>query len=461
MRILVLLALVLTFACTKTSDDTADSPSGIYAQATLNHGLAGNDFAEPFAAEDLDPDPNVVKVAFIAAAHDYQIDTQEINGYAYNGQVPGPTIYAQTGDRLEVALTNALDVPTTLHWHGLHVPIEMDGVTWQRDPVMPGETFTYAFELNQSGTYWYHPHFDTERTMDLGLYGVIVVLDPEEPLVDDDVLLVFDSWLEHESKQGVMDHGAIDGKARHWTVNGVLEPTLTFEGGQVIRARIVNVSNGGFLHLRWPQMELIGGDQGLLAALQPMESVVLAPGDRIEALWRIGTEGFRIENLPYTVLGGEATGDAKDVLEVAVTSPAPTPNVPAFTFSGALPTPDPTHTDVVYVFHGSSYNGTWMMNGETFPDVTIQSLALHSEGVIEVRNLSGAEHPFHLHGYGFEVLSVNEVTPAYRRMEDTINLKIYQTARLRLVANNPGDWMVHCHILSHQSGGMMTVLRVE
>ena len=101
------------------------------------------------------------------------------------------------------------------------------------------------------------------------------------------------------------------------------------------------------------------------------------------------------------------------------------------------------------------------MNGEVFPNVTIEELALDTDAVIEVRNLSSSEHPFHLHGHAFEVVSRNGIAPAYRQMEDTINVSIYETVVLRLNANNPGDWMVHCHIQAHQYGGMMTVLRVE
>ena len=83
-----------------------------------------------------------------------------------------------------------------------------------------------------------------------------------------------------------------------------------------------------------------------------------------------------------------------------------------------------------------------------------------ADAYIEVRNVSSSEHPFHMHGYGFEVVARNGVSPEYRQMEDTINVSLYETVLIRLIADNPGDWMVHCHIQAHQYGGMMTVLRV-
>jgi FtsP/CotA-like multicopper oxidase with cupredoxin domain len=102
-----------------------------------------------------------------------------------------------------------------------------------------------------------------------------------------------------------------------------------------------------------------------------------------------------------------------------------------------------------------------MINGEVFPDITVQSLVLGRFGIVEVRNLSATEHPFHLHGMAFEVLSVDGVPPVYRQMEDTINVDTHQVVRLGVWADNPGDWMAHCHILPHEHEGMMTVLRVE
>ncbi|MFT5434992.1 MAG: FtsP/CotA-like multicopper oxidase with cupredoxin domain, partial [Myxococcota bacterium] len=109
--------------------------------------------AQPADAIDLDPNPDVVSIALTA-------DETE-TGYAYNGQTPGPTIRVVRGNTLRVELTNQTDVPTTIHWHGLHVPWAMDGVPWKMPPVEPGESKVYEFVIDQAGTYWYHPHFDT------------------------------------------------------------------------------------------------------------------------------------------------------------------------------------------------------------------------------------------------------------------------------------------------------------
>ena len=148
-------------------------------------------------------------------------------------------------------------------------------------------------------------------------------------------------------------------------------------------------------------------------------------------------------------------------MPVVVEGTAAAPAGLAWPFSGAAPTPDPGTTDVTYVFSGSRETDVWLINGEVFPEVTIAETDLGETIIIEVRNLSPAEHPYHLHGLRFEVLSVNGEPPPYRLVEDTINVSVYGTVRLRVVADNPGDWMSHCHILPHAEGGMMTVLRVR
>ena len=422
--------------------------------------LNAQNWGQPALAVDLDPDPNVVRVSLVAEPLTYVVGDQTIEGYGYNGQVPGPTIMAKEGDRVIVDFVNGLDTGTTVHWHGLHVPFEMDGVVWQGAPVAPGQSYRYEFVVNQNGTYWYHPHFDTERTLDLGLYGALLVEEADAPSVNKDVILVFDQWSENESKEMVMDHRDVDGAVRTWTVNGLVEPTFTVDAGSVVRARFINAANSGYLLLRWPEMVLIGGDQGRLEAPAEVTEVLLAPGDRVEAIWRVGAEGFALESLPYTMLGGAAYGDAKTVATLEVNGNAAKPPMPAIAFAQTPPSARPAYADIVYVLQGNSSTGYWLMNGEVFPNITIEELPLGADTIIEVRNVSSSEHPFHLHGHEFEVVSRNGVSPAFRQMEDTINVSLYETVVLRLNANNPGDWMAHCHIQAHQYGGMMTVLRV-
>lgn len=443
----------------------APAPDDDVARFTLRAAPATIDV--PAAAFDPDAfDPDAVD----PGAVDPDAGAVAASALAYNGQVPGPILRVRRGQRVVVELDNALDVPTTIHWHGVRVPWAMDGATWKQDPVPPGGTFVYDFVATDAGTFWYHPHFDTDRQVDRGLFGALVVEDPDEPAADADLVFVFDTWAEAPADPGA--HGAsgdvhggqahghgVDDRARRWLVNGALDPTVTLQGGTVARARFVNASNSGYLALAWPDMAVIATDQGLLTGRHAPERLLLAPGDRAEAEWRVGEAGFTVSHAPYSLHGGDLALPEERLLTVAVDAPAPAPPGLDWPFSTAPPTPDPGHTDAVWVFHGSDHTDDWRINGERFPDVTPVDLALGQVAVLEVRNLSATEHPFHLHGHVFEVLSVDGVPPAQRLVEDTVNLPLYGTVRLLLHADNPGEWMAHCHILPH-AHGMMTLLRV-
>jgi FtsP/CotA-like multicopper oxidase with cupredoxin domain len=414
------------------------------------------ELTSPAEAEDLDPDPNIVRVTLTAAPMTYEIDGESVDGWAYNGQIPGPTIRAQRGNTLIVEFQNDLPDDTTIHWHGLRVPFAMDGVTWQTAPVGPGEGFEYSFQIDQAGTYWYHPHIDSDRQVDLGLYGVLVVEDPAEPVADRELVVVLDGWGEYdEDDVELHDHGDI---ALDWTVNGLHDAVFPASAGERIRVRAVNVSNTGYLDLTWSGLRWIASDQGLLAALEQPDSTVLAPGDRSDFEWLIG-DSFEIINRPFSLLGAPAVNVDVRLFDVDVAAPGEPPAPLDWPFDGAGPSPDPGWSDILYALHGDPHTGVWTINGEEFPDITIETLPLGQWAIIELRNISQTAHPFHLHGQTFELLSIDGVAPEHRRLEDTIDVAPYTIVRIGLMPDNPGDWMAHCHILPH-AHGMMTVLRV-
>lgn len=413
---------------------------------------------QPAEAEDLDPAPGRLWVELEAAPLDFGVGEEEVRGYAYNGQVPGPTLRATVGDTIVVDFTNRLEVPTTIHWHGLQVPAEMDGVTWLLDPLQPGESFRYTFVPSRAGTYWYHPHVDVDRQVDLGLYGALVVEDPAEPVADRDLVLLWDSWGEQAA--ATTEHSSPDPASLRWTVNGQLQPVLSVSSGQRLRLRMLNVSNLGYLDLRWADMRQIAADQGLLSEMLQPDALLLAPGDRAEFEWLAGVDQ-EIQTGRYTASGGVAIGDPLPLMSVEVEDSEESAAPLSWPHSGLLPSIDSGSPQVVYVFSGGATDEPWLINGESYPDVTVESLPLNQEAILELRNLSATEHPFHMHGHHFEVLSVDGVAPTARQIEDTINVGIRQVVRIKVLASNPGDWMLHCHLLEHEEGGMMAVLRVE
>ena len=424
------------------------------AQETLSSASMRRTFVPMVELTDENPDPDIVEVSLYAEAQKHIVETEhtvhEIDGYAYNGLYPGPLITVHKGAELRVHVDNRLEVGTTIHWHGVKAREDMDGVPWQRGVIEPGESYTYEHFLNDSGVFWYHPHFDTERQVDLGLYGMLLVTDPNQPQVDTEVALMIDDWPvagAHEQHSHFYQEGV-------WTVNGIVGPEIPISGSTLLH--IANTSNHHYLDLGFTHGVWVQNDQGMLSA--PQDRMVLAPGDRGSVLVQAPQGDFSVLRYPFSAHGGEAFGEPEVLFFLKNDREGSFVEWP---FSLEEPSPDVGPSDLVYVFHGDPSSDTWLINGERFPDITIQTLPLHSEAILELRNVSAVHHPFHLHGLKFEILSIDGVPPATKQIEDTIDMGIYQTIRVRVVADNPGDWMLHCHILPHGDEGMMTVLRVD
>lgn len=469
-RIALLALLALLAGCVAAcSSDRTESASAELPRTTSQTQEATS---QPAEAVDEAPEPEVFRTTLRA---------QRVEGpnglqYGYNGLNPGPTIRVPLGAEVEIELINELEVPTTIHWHGLHVPFPMDGVVWIGAPVEPGETFVYSFRVDQPGTFWYHPHVDTARQVDAGLYGAFIVEDPIEAdamaAVDHDWVFVLDS-IDEWSESGahpVHGHGRV---VRRWQANAVESGEARLAGGEVVRARFVNAANHGMAalepvgvsadgserSLEWMQL---GSDQGLLPAARETDQILLASGDRADVLFSLAAgESLRVDAAGYSLNGGETGWPASPVLTFRAEGGAAASPLPDFPHLARGPSEDPGHTDILYSFAGTDRTDEWYINGEQFPNVTIETVPAGEPRILEVRNLSSSEHPFHIHGMSFEVLSVNGEAPEHYTLEDTWNLAIRDIVRLRIETTNRGDWMTHCHILEHAEAGMMTVLRVE
>ncbi|MCK6524314.1 multicopper oxidase family protein [Myxococcota bacterium] len=430
----------------------------------------------PAEAIDEDPAAGAFALTLTAAPATHVLPGgEQIEGYAYNGQTPGPTIRVSLGDKVTVTLVNQLQQTTTVHWHGLVTPWEADGATWMLGGVAPGESRTVSFIATEAGTFWYHPHMNTDQQVDAGLYGVLIVEDPAEPRVQNERVIVLDDWILPRPENGAIDsqtpdsasptppHGETGGHGESgdeglWLVNGLIAPTASVPSGEALRARVLNASNRGYVKLSGALGAQIASDQGLLDVPQTPDTLLLAPGDRVELLWSLGAEGVTVWDLPYSHAGGPVAGDESALFLIEPEGDAAATAPPTFAHPGQAVSVDPGFTTLTYTFAGD--DGKWFINGEQYPEVTVGQVIAGQPIVIEARNLSGVEHPVHLHGMAFEVLSVNGVAPTSRVVEDTFNLRARDRARLLVTPTEPGYWMVHCHILEHEEGGMMTVLEV-
>lgn len=461
-------------------------------------------------AVDLDPDPAVLKVELTAAPLPADHPARRL-GYrwAYNGQIPGPTLRAAVGTTLHVRVRNALDQPTSVHWHGAGAPYPMDGAPL--DPaqlpeglqlsaqapqaIPPGGEFTYQFPLERIGTFWYHPHFNTDRQVDAGLYGALIVTE-DTPSPAQEAVLIFDvpdepaHDLEPPSAdapqrradtappptlEGLRDARAAAGLGHrptetHWHINGAPTPGALPLDGRPLHLRVLNVSGTRYLALRLPGLVSLAAGQGQRGGPVHQQPYVIGPGQRAEFTVSPPTpsEGESPHTAPtedprtlhteiYSLNGGLTFADPLPLIELT----GPLPTSPLATPQPQPPSADPPHTDLLYVLSGSDRTGQQLINGYGFPHGPVDRIAPGQRPIIEVRNLSSSHHPFHIHGHRFEVLSINGRPPPTQRWTDTLDIPIHARVRLRLEPARPGLWMVHCHLLPHAEGGMMTLLEVR
>ena len=186
-------------------------------------------------AVDRNPDPHIVEIDLDARVAAVEIGPGiRTEAWTYNGGLPGPLIRVRAGDRLIVHFTDHLPQPTTVHWHGIRVPIQMDGVPDVSQPAVPeGGAFTYDFVVPDAGLYWYHPHVMSAAQVGFGLYGALLVEDPDEQVnvPDETVLVLSDIGIDSRGQLDAPDSGGSIGMAfgregSYVLVNGRMRPRL-------------------------------------------------------------------------------------------------------------------------------------------------------------------------------------------------------------------------------------------
>jgi FtsP/CotA-like multicopper oxidase with cupredoxin domain len=389
--------------------------------------------------------PNVVSIELDAQEVAWEFAPgRSITGFAYNGEVPGPAIEANVGDTIEVRLTNNLPEATMVHWHGIRLPAEMDGTGAVQRAVEPGDTFTYRFVVPDAGTFWYHSHHNETEQIERGLYGPLIVRGADEPKLDRErVLLLDDLKLDAEGNVSPFGdshehHAGREGDIR--LVNGRQEPELELAGGQIERWRIVNAANTKYVRLSigGRPFSIIGTDGGLLSEPREATEVLVTPGERIELAVGPFDEGESEQEQFATVRVG-ATAPSR-----VTASGSPSHIEPLATADS-----EPTRTiDMKALMHGG--------HAQRDDPVKVGDLQIW-----ELVNETGSDHPFHLHGFFFQIVEVDGEPPPVVSWEDTVNVPKKSRVRIAWLADNrPGQWMYHCHILEHHAMGMMAHFEV-
>ncbi len=424
---------------------------------------------------DENPDPHVVEVRLNAkTAKKTFAGSPPTDVWTYNGSIPAPLIDAHVGDKLVVHFKNDLPEPTTIHWHGVRLPAAMDGTPAMQAPIPPGASFDYTFTLKDAGLFWFHPHVRSDVQVNKGLYGAIRVRGDSEPVADQEKVLVLDDiklkadgsipdYLDDTSK--MMGRGG-----NTILVDGVADATLRFRPGATVRLRLVNAANGRFFNLALAGVKLhVIGTDGGLAKPYEVDRLLIAPGERYDVMLNVpGAAGTTLDLMTDPYDRGHDSGQdpplkvARVLLDGApVAAPAPIPT----TGATIARFPAPTETFPIALNEKSLPTGevVFTINDKTAPDVPV--LMVPRDGVrgFDIKNESEMDHPFHLHGFFFQVVERNGVPVAEDALANKDTVVVPMKSSLKLVTrfDEPGMWMYHCHILEHAEAGMMGEVHVE
>lgn len=424
--------------------------------------------------------PKTVEVSLTAApARLSIIDGAQTDVYAYNGTVPGPILEITEGERLIVHFKNNLPHTTTIHWHGLHIPWSMDGSPYH--PVEPGEQYDYVLEPKpgSAGTYWYHPHphHGTGDQVARGLYGVIIVraLDDPLPKLTERVLVLSDNRFKPDGSIDISDPRTLQGRIDFengregdvFFVNGERSPTLSIRSGEVQRWRIVNASAARVyrLALQGHTFLHVGTDGGLFEHPLEVNEIMLAVGERAEVVVRgSAAPGSKVmlQNLPYDrYIPQTKPKDWERTIDLFTLQYTTQKRLASRALPKTLrvvPALDTMQVSAVREIALSQ----GLINGKLHDMERIDVASLLGKTEIwRLENIVGMDHPFHLHGFQFQLLDRNGVPEKQRQWKDVVNVPKHETARFIVRYDNyPGKWMFHCHILDHEDHGMMGVLGV-
>lgn len=437
---------------------------------------------------------------------------------AYNGSIPGPTIQVPQDSTVHIQLTNNLHMATTLHPHGIRMVNAFDGVPdITQKPIQPGETFTYDLTFSDPGVYWYHPHLREDVTQNLGLAGNFLVMpkdtaywNPVEhewtALLND--ILINDTHPKLTANDAQVDNALMGTYGNTLLVNG--ETNYQWEAKQGERARfyITNASNVRpyNIDLGGLKMKLVGSDNGKYEQETWQDHIILSPGERavIETYFDSSgnfafthqTPGKTYQLASIHVAPYSVDQVKKQVFEQLHNSADIIASIDPFREEFKKPidktlrlTMDmPAHSMMGEMMQETSADGIeWedtmgsmntMMSGSDMAQWEIVDAATGKKNMdidwqfqqgdkvkIKIINDDDAmhpmQHPVHLHGQRFLVLSQNGKQNTNLVWKDTVLVPAGQTAEILVDMSNLGSWMLHCHISEHAENGMMSTFTVK
>ena len=398
-----------------------------------------------------------------------------------DGEVP-PVLRLRRGDPFALRLDNRLDEPTTIHWHGLRIDNRMDGVPLLTQPyVYGGDGFDYAFTPPDAGTFWYHPHCNTLEQMGRGLAGMLVVEDPSDPAFDAEIVLNLRDWRLGGDGQFIAQFKPRDaaragtfGTVR--TANWRQSPQYDAPAGGLVRLRLAatDVTRILALSVEGAEATVIARDGNPAEERFALDHLMIGPGQRLDLALRMpdaegavavlkdlrGTKPAALAS--FRAVGASLKRDVSDLPALAA-NPIPEPDLSAATEIPFILSASAEERPKSEICGSLGYN-FWAINkvpwsGDTDPTAPLAEMKAGRTYIFNVENPTPQLHPLHLHGLSFQPM--NSSKQAIRpHVSDTYLIQPDEKVQLALVADNPGDWVFHCHIIEHQKTGMTSYVRV-
>lgn len=445
---------------------------------------------------------------------------REVKQYAYNGQFPGPLLEVRQGSSVWINFTNNLDMDTTVHWHGLRLENQYDGVPdVTQEPVKPGESFLYKLDFPDEGLYWYHPHVREDLQQELGLYGGILVEPEQEGYYNDvdteEVLLLDDIALSEEGivsfYEDLVTHALMGRFGNVMLVNGEESYERTVTQGDAVRFFFANVANARTFNVGFEglEMRLVGSDSGRYERESMVDSVTLGVSER--AIVEVIFDKPGVYELLHTtpeksyVLGAITVlaDDAAAAVSGSGLSSSEELTLAREKYEGYLDVEpdfdflltvdmaqmgDELHMEMMGHMMGASIrkgdieweddmaemnalstdeNLRWVIqdveSGKRNMDIEPEAKVGEVKKIRitnALKSMHPMQHPIHLHGQRFLVLSQDGKPNDNLAWKDTVLIPVGEEVELLVEFTNPGEWMLHCHIAEHLHAGMMTSFTV-
>ena len=408
------------------------------------------------------------------------------NLWLYNKQTPGPLIEAKENDVIRVEFVNNLHVATTIHWHGIKNINKMDGVPYlTQDPIQPGESFLYEFPVKNAGTFWYHAHVQTWKQISKGLYGPLVVKNHLDEQFDNDLIILADDWRLNKNYQidkksfGSLHDWSHAGRIGNWlTINGKKFPEYSIKDGYT-RLRFINASNARVLTFgsTLSEIKIIAID-GMYVKPFLEDRFKLGPGQRIDLL----IASNNLSKIEFFEISGK---NSLSAFKMNVNQNSSNKvSKKQINFSSFQKMPNYKNPQILKIhmqggamgnlvkakFEGVEKNFRtlamedkkfWAFNKEVGKyEHALANIKKGQVIILDVWNDTRWLHSMHLHGNHFFVHSKefeNLDTPILR---DTYVMQPGEKSKFTYLADNPGKWLFHCHMLEHAASGMIGYIEV-